>query len=556
MQVARAVWFFHIPLFCRIRWQKTGLGPDEKRGHGMSQLQRYVKNAAVLMGAGLLGRSVSLLFNGYISQKIGAEGIGLFSLVMSVYGFAVTFATSGIHLAVTRLCAEAMGAGRPENVRATLRRAVLYALLFGGSASLLLLLFAAPIGHTLLRDARTIPSLRLLGCSMLPIALSSVFGGYFNAMRRVTKTAATQLFEQALRIGLTVYGLLALAPAGLTYACLALVGGSAIAEFCSFFFLFLQYLADRRRYLPKVAAGRGEGLTRRMLHISLPVATSAYVRSGLVTVEHILIPLCLSAAGSGQQQALADYGILHGMALPLLLFPTAITSSFSGLLVPEMAESRAAGKEARIRYIAERAISYTLFFSFLSAGVLRAYADELGLLLYNSREAGSFIRMLAPVAVIMYLDTTVDAMLKGLGHQVYSMGVNIADSLLSILLVCLLLPRFGATGYVYVIFITEIFNFSLSITRLHSAISFRFSYFRYVAAPFLAIVGATTLPHLLPYTSDIAGPVGHILLSLFLYLLLLYLLGCFPPQDIHWLRALLPKRKKAKSAALTHKPSP
>lgn len=515
----------------------------------MSRLQRYVKNAAVLVGAGLLGRSVSLLFNGYISQKIGAEGIGLFSLVMSVYGFAVTFATSGIHLAVTRLCAEAMGAGRPENVRATLRRAVLYAVFFGGSASLLLLFFAGPIGHTLLRDERTIPSLRLLGCSMLPIALSSVFSGYFNAMRRVAKNAATQLVEQALRIGLTVFGLLALSPAGLTYACLALVGGSAIAEFCSFFVLFLQYLGDRRRHLPGVAAGTGEGLWGRMLHISLPVAASAYVRSGLVTVEHILIPLCLAAAGSGREEALAAYGVLHGMALPLLLFPTAITTSFSGLLVPEMAESRAAGQEARIRYMAERAISYTLFFSFLSAGVLRAYADELGLFLYGSSEAGGFIRLLAPVAVIMYLDTTVDAMLKGLGHQVYSMGVNIADSLLSILLVCLLLPRFGATGYIYVIYIAEIFNFSLSIARLHNAIGFRFSLFRYLLSPFLAVVGATTLPHLLPCAGGPFGLVWRILLSLFLYLLLLYLLGCFPPQDIRWLRGLLPGRAKCKESA-------
>ena len=213
----------------------------------MSELRRYIKNAAVLVGASLFMRSVSLAFNAYVSQKIGAEGMGLFTLVMSVYGFAVTFATSGINLAVNRLCAEAIGQGNPGEARATLRRATVYALSFGGVASLCLFLFARPIGVGLLSDARTIPSLRLLACSMLPIALSSVYSGYFSAVRRVSHNAATQLFEQGVRIGLTVYGLLALAPAGVEYACLALVGGSALAEFCSFFFLFLQYLLDRRR---------------------------------------------------------------------------------------------------------------------------------------------------------------------------------------------------------------------------------------------------------------------------------------------------------------------
>ena len=91
----------------------------------MSGLGRYLKNAAVLVGASLLMRSVSLFFNAYVSGKIGAEGMGLFSLVMSVYGFAVTFATSGINLAVTRLCAEVIGEGKEGEVRPILRRAVL-----------------------------------------------------------------------------------------------------------------------------------------------------------------------------------------------------------------------------------------------------------------------------------------------------------------------------------------------------------------------------------------------------------------------------------------------
>ena len=507
----------------------------------MTRRHRYFQNALILVATALVMRGVSLAFNAYVTREIGAEGMGLFALSMSVYGFAVTFATSGINLAVTRLVAEAIGECDTSRVRPILLRAVGYALFFGGIASAALFFFARPLGVNILRDARTVPSLRLLSVSLVPIALSSVFSGYFTAVRRVSRGAAAQFFEQGVRMMLTVYGMLALAPAGLTYACLALVGGSALAEFCSFFFLLLQYRLDRRRHARGVPVGGGRGLMARLLGISMPVALSTYVRSGLVTAEHILIPLCLASGGGDRTAALASYGVLHGMAVPLLLFPTAISSAFSGLLVPEMAEARARGEEGHIRYMAERAISFTLFFSFLSAGLLAACSRELGLLLYGSAEAGRYIRLLAPVAVIMYVDTTVDAILKGLGHQVFSMGVNIADSLLSILLVCPLLPRLGAEGYVYVILLAELFNFSLSITRLHNAIAFRFSLYRYALAPFLATVGATSLVRLLPIPFAPLGLCLQMLLSALLYLFLLLMLGVFPRKELTWLRSMLHK---------------
>ena len=512
----------------------------------MSEFRRYVRNALVLVGASLLMRSVSLAFNAYVSTKIGAEGMGLFSLIMSVYGFAVTFATSGINLAVTRLVAEALGRGENGRVRLILRRAVGYALFFGGIASVALFFGASAIGTGALGDVRTVPSLRLLACSMVPIALSSVFSGYFIGVRRVYRNALTQLFEQGVRIGLTVFGLLALAPNGIEWACLALVGGSALAEFCSFFFLFIQYLFDRHRHFRNTRVPSNGKILPDLLRISVPVAASAYVRSGLVTLEHILIPFCLALGAASRSEALASYGVLHSMAIPMLLYPTAVSSAFSGLLVTEMAESRARGEVRRIRYMTERALSFTLIFGIGCAGLLLSFAPALGEALYNSEEAGRYIALLAPVAAVMYLDTTVDNILKGLGYQVYSMGVNIADSALSILMVLLFLPRMGADGYVLVVILAEVFNFSCSVLRLLRATSFRLPLLRFLAAPLVAVIGATTFAKMLFGTLPLALAIT---LTALLYLALLLPLGCFLPADLSWLGTLF--RRPAKSGAET-----
>ncbi len=514
-------------------------------GCAVSEFRRYVRNAILLVGSSLLMRSVSLAFEAYVSQKVGAEGMGLFSLIMSVYGFAVTFATSGVSLAVTRLCAEALGRGETGDVRAIVRRATLYAVGFGGTASLFLFTFARPIGLSWLGDARTVPSLRVLAFALVPIALSAVYSGYFQAVRRVSRNAATQLFEQGLRIFLTTYGLMALAPSGLEYACLALVGGSALAELSSFFFIFLQYLFDRKKHFSDTRPPTNRGIWRRLFGTTLPLATSAYMRSGLLMVEHILIPISLAASGLGRGDALASYGVLHSMALPLILYPAAIPTAFAGLLVPEMAESAVRGERKRIRYMTERALSATLVFSVACAGLLIASSSELGRLLYANAEAGRFIRLLAPTVVLMYLDSVTDAILKGLGFQVYSMWVNIADAVLSILLVLLLLPRFGAVGYVLVIALAELFNFTLSILRLLRAVPFRISLFRFLLLPLVSAIGATAVVGiLLPTAGTAASLVLHLVLGALLFLVFLRIFGTVRDEDVHYLMTLLPDKKR------------
>ena len=159
----------------------------------MTDKKQFLKNGMLLAAVALLMRGVSMLFNAYIVRKVGAEGMGLMSLTMSVYAFAVTFATSGISLAVTRLVAAALGKEEGERARRVIRRAVLYAIAFGGVAALFLYFGADFIALRFLGDMRAAPSLRLLSVSLVPIALSAVYSGYFIAVRRVAHNAVTQM---------------------------------------------------------------------------------------------------------------------------------------------------------------------------------------------------------------------------------------------------------------------------------------------------------------------------------------------------------------------------
>ena len=227
--------------------------------------------------------------------------------------------------------------------------------------------------------------------------------------------------------------------------------------------------------------------------MAFPLAVSAYLRSALLTVEHILIPSRLRLYGQSAAASLASYGILHGMALPLVLYPMAPLTSFASLLVPEFAEASAAGDLRRRERMCEKTLRSALWYGIGVSALLALLSEELGHLFYHSAEAGRYIAMLAPVVPIMYLDHATDQMLKGIGEQVASMWINITDSLLSVILVYLLLPVFGVFGYAAMIIGMELYNFALSFRRLRGQIRFRLSPIASIAAPLAAALFSVTV---------------------------------------------------------------
>ena len=436
----------------------------------MNRTKKFLADGLILAVSAVFMRTVGVSWNAYVSNTVGAESMGLLSLVMSVYGFSVTFACSGVGLGVTRTVSEALGRGNRSEARCALYVALGYALLFGGVASMTVFMGADFIGTSLLGDVRTVKSIRILALSMAPIALGSVFGGYFNAVRRVYKSAFASIFEQFIRMGACIVLFSFLLPKGVEGACIAIVAGGTVAECLSFVAAGLLCLFDMRRHIAKNEMNNKSTeirtAVRSLASVSLPIAASTYVRSALVTLEHMLIPRALKQNGMSHASALASYGMLGSMVLPLVLYPASLTGAFASLLVPELSEAMARGERGHIKRAANKAIFVTFSFSAVVAGVMITYCGPLGRIVYGSTDVGRYIRLLAPIIPIMYLDTVIDSMLKGLGYQVYTMTVNIIDAAFSVVGVLILIPRFGIIGYIILISVSEIINASASYYKL------------------------------------------------------------------------------------------
>ena len=424
-----------------------------------------VYNTALLTASSLLMQGIAMAFQVWLAGRIGPAGIGLYQLVLSVTGLCATFAISGIRFASTRLVAEELGLENPGGVRAAMGRCLGYGTLFGFAAAMILWELAEPIGFLWIGDARTVRSLRISALSMPCISLCSSMSGYFTACGRVWKPTLIHLIEQLSGIALVAF-FLAQVPAGdIEKSCAAVTLGRAAADILSLVLMALAYLFDRRGHYHDT--GAGGRLTVRMLHIAVPLALSAYARSALTTLQHLLVPKGLKAAGFSANSALAGYGVIQGMVLPVIFFPSCILSAAAELIVPELTAVQVQKNGRAIRRTAKELLRLSVLFSLAVGAFLFACSDALGMLIYGSRDAGRYIRILAPLVPIMYTDMSVDGCLKGLGQQVWSMGINILDALLGLLLTWQLLPRYALAAYIGIIYATELLNFGLSAGRLY-----------------------------------------------------------------------------------------
>ena len=196
---------------------------------GQKDRPNYWKNAALLTGSDVVLRLAGLGLRIGLANALGGEGMGLYQLVLAVYGLFVTLATAGISVAATRLLTEELSRDA-ASARGMLRR------LLALGAGLGVLAMAAQAGLAglaakwWLGDVRAAGALRLSALGLPWMAVSAVLRGFFLARRRVGPNVASQLAEQTVRIGAVAAALYATPGRDAGERCTLVLGATALSE--------------------------------------------------------------------------------------------------------------------------------------------------------------------------------------------------------------------------------------------------------------------------------------------------------------------------------------
>jgi len=485
-------------------------------------------SALMLTGVNLLLRFVGTSFQVYLSGRIGAEGIGLLQLTMSVGVMAMVAGMGGIRTATMYLTAEELGRGRSKNVTWVLSGCLLYSILFSGSVGVLVYLLAPAIAIHWIGNPEIIGALRLYAVFLPVSCLCGVMTGYFTGANRIVTLAAVEIVEQLFSMVCTVLLLTLWAGHDPVRSCKSVILGGCLGACMTLSALLFLRLQERPR------TGKRIPMAARLSQSAIPLAVADDLRTGISTVENLMVPKRL-ALYPGTASALADFGVVTGMVFPVLMFPAAILFGLTELLIPELARCQAAASHRRIRYLVRKSLRVALLYGTLCGGILFLCANELGMRLYQNSDAGRYLQWFSLLTIMLYLDAVTDAMIKGLGEQKASVRYNIITNIMDVCFLFILLPSHGIFGYFISFLVTHAINFILSLRRLLMISKVSISPIRGVLCLLCTVAAILAASILQP---ALLRGFGFAVV----FICLLFCTGVLSNADVKWLRRLIWKK--------------
>lgn len=487
----------------------------------------------VLTVATTIVRIVGMLFRIYLANILGAEGMGVFQLILSYYLLMVTLATSGIRIAVSRLISEELALRNYANAKRVLSQSIVLSLFTGLSSAFLLYYFAEYIGVHLLNDERTVLPLLYLVPSLPVIAVSSCYKGYFYALKKVVKPSIVQVGEQLVRILVVFLIMSDYLPRGLEYGCAAISIAMSIEEIFSLFLIWLFYTFEKKPYYRKIKT-KADNMIFKILAITLPLSGTSYMNSILRTIENTMIPARLLLFGVTAESAMSLYGMIKGMVLPLLFFPSSFLTSLSSILIPSVAGDNALANEKKVSGTLSKVLHFTAISGILVVSIFVIFPSEIAIAVYNNPQVGLMLKLISYVCPFMYLNMVIASMLNALGEQMSSFKINIVESILKISIIYFLIPVYGFNAYLFALFLTTILNTVLYLTKLLKISCIVFDISNWIFKP-IAAAGISGFLSRILYKMFVQNTYNNIfsLFSSIIILSLIYLMSLILFKSIH-----------------------
>ncbi len=411
----------------------------------MKNLKQHplITGTIVLTATGLISRVIGFFYRIYLARLFGEEGMGIYQLLGPIMSLSFSLAAAGYQTAISKLIAESVARqGRPSLRPLTVGLSISVPLSLLCNA--VVFQYADLIAGNFLLEPRTAPMLRMISFTIPLSAVHACINGYFYGVKKTGIPAATQLLEQCLRVG-CVYGLSLLAAArGQRLTINVAVFGLVVGELGS---TALSFLSIYRRLLNALIPDGT--LYRPLLAMALPLTANRIVLNLLQSLESVSIPEKLRLYGYDTSTALSVYGVLTGMAMPLIFFPNALTSAISVLLLPMISEAYAKGDLEAVKKNTYRTVKYCALLGLFCMSGFLLLGEWAGNNLFGSALAGHFIKTLSFLCPFLYLDATLSSILQGLGIAGRIFLMNVFSLLIRLGFVFLAIPRFGITGYLW-----------------------------------------------------------------------------------------------------------
>ncbi|MDD7245873.1 MAG: oligosaccharide flippase family protein [Eubacteriales bacterium] len=352
-------------------------------------------NAALLAIFSVIAKAISGCYRVPLTGILGAEGMGMYQLVFSIYALILAFTTGGIPVAVSRLTSER--AVLEKDSRPVLKSALVCVSVLSVSLSLILAFVrryvAALQGNPEIADAYLliVPSIVFTGAL-------SMYRGWFQGNNDVVPSAVSGVVEQVAKLAAGITLAYLLAPRGALYAVYGAFMGLAVSEAAALLYIIISYFVRVRKNIPvRLDDERFSENCKSMVKTSAIFAFAGFIIPFSQFTDGILIVNLLKSIGSSASKATAAYGIFSGTVMSVINMPVVLTLSLAAALVPVISASRIKRQTGEIISKSNTSIKIAFAAGLPAAALIFVFAEPVVTLLYprlSATETVTAIRLM------------------------------------------------------------------------------------------------------------------------------------------------------------------
>ena len=437
-----------------------------------------IAGTLILSGAGLFTRLLGFYNRIYLSRLIGAKEMGIYQLIFPVYMIGFSCCCHGIELALSQMIASSKenSTARQEMIRTGISLSLIISFLF----SLLIYHYADFISLILLKEEKCALCLKLMAPVLPFTAIRCCLHGYYLGLKKTLVPAAGQLIEQIVRVFI-IWLIAESYGSQQTFTAALAVCGMVIGELAGTIYTYISYkiqihtelsgnkstflfqkssphdtkskhhshMQPNPTYSKRSTSHPHLPYGKELCKKALPLTASKLSLTIFSSVESIAIPFMLTTYYHNRTLALSLYGVLTGMALPFILFPSTLTNALSLMLLPAVSEAASSGNKKQIQNTIKKTVSLCLTLGFTALLFFFFFGKKIGLYVFHEQTAGDFLFILSFLCPFLYLSSSGTSILNGLGYMKESFFYHIVSIFIRILFILFLIPRIGIQGYLY-----------------------------------------------------------------------------------------------------------
>lgn len=405
--------------------------------------EKFIKSTIVLIIGGIITKILGMLNKVIMARYLGTEGLGIYMMILPSFILFLNISSFGFPVAVSKLVSE-----DDRNNKKLIFTSIIFVLFINFLLMIFILFIAKYLSFNLLHEKRSYYAIMAISLVIPFASISGILRSYFFGRERMGPHVISHITEDIVRIIAMVIGVPFFMHKGVEYAVCFVILTNIISEITSILILF--FFLPKNFSLTRSDVKPSKIYLRDCLSISIPTTATRLIGSICYFLEPIILTGVLLYVGYPNSVIVREYGIISGYALPLILLPSFFSNAISQALLPVITKKYKMRDIAGVKRKIGQGIAYSLLIGIPLTIVLEMFPDKLLKLLYNTTSGVSYIRFLAPVCLLQYIQAPLASTLDALGMSKENFTSNLAGVLTRLVMLPLFsLTKIGMWGLIF-----------------------------------------------------------------------------------------------------------